>query len=85
VIPLVLIGVVAVARESALSRWWSIGIGGAGTAGCIAHLVFLLHGDRSFATPFSVALIIAFGLSSVTLAIVAISSRSPHMEEKGTL
>jgi hypothetical protein len=77
VVPLVLFGLVTVVHGSAQSRWWSIGIGGAGTAGCLAHLAFLLHGDQSFSTPFSVALIIAFGLSSVTLTVVAISAGPP--------
>jgi hypothetical protein len=85
IVPLVLIGLVMVARASALSRWWSIGIGAAGTAGCIAHLAFLLHGDRSFSTPFSITLIIAFGLSSVILAVVAISAPPPDMEEKAPI
>ena len=83
VVPLVLAGLVAVARGSVQSRWWAIGIGGAGIAGCIAHLAFLLHGDERFSTPFSVALIIAFGLSSLALAVTAINAPPPRMEEKG--
>ena len=83
VIPVVLVGLVMVARGSAQSRWWSIAIGVAGAAGCIAHLTFLARGDHSFSTPFSVALIVAFGLSSVTLTIIAMSIRPPELEEKG--
>ena len=83
VVPIILVGLVMVARGSAQSRWWSIPIGVAGAAGSIAHLTYLARGDESFATPFSVALIAAFGLSSVTLTIVAMRVRPPELEEKG--
>lgn len=83
VVPIILVGLVMVARGSAQSRWWSIPIGVAGAAGSIAHLTFLARGDESFSTPFSVALIAAFGLSSVTLTIVALRVRPPELEEKG--
>jgi preprotein translocase subunit SecG len=83
VVPLILVGLVMVARGSSQSRWWSILIGVAGAAGCITHLIFLARGDESFSTPFSAALIVAFGLSSVALTIVAMAIRSPELEEKG--
>jgi hypothetical protein len=82
VVPIILVGLVMVARGSAQSRWWSIPIGVAGAAGCIAHLTFLARGDESFSTPFSVALIVAFGLSSVTLTVIAVTIRPPVLEEK---
>jgi hypothetical protein len=85
VVPIILVGLVAVARGSAQSRWWSIPIGIAGAAGCIAHLGFLARGDESFSTRFSVALIVAFGLSSVTLTIIAMAIRPLEMEEKGPI
>ena len=82
VVPVILVGLVMVARDSAQSRWWSIPIGVAGAAGCIAHLTFLARGDESFSTPFSLALIVAFGLSSATLTIIAMRIRPPVLEEK---
>jgi hypothetical protein len=82
VVPIVLVGLVLVARESAQARLWAIPIGIAGTLGCLLHLTFLALGNTSFATPFSVALIVAFGLSSVALTIIAMIIRPPVSEEK---
>jgi preprotein translocase subunit SecG len=84
VVPIILVGLVMVARGSAQSRWWSIPIGVAGAAGCIAHLTFLARGDESFSTPFSVALIVAFGLSSVTLTIIALKPDRLYWKRKPT-
>jgi hypothetical protein len=84
VVPIILVGLVIVARGSAQSRWWSILIGAAGSAGCIAHLTFLARGDESFSTPFSVALIVAFGLSSVTLTIIALKPDRLYWKRKPT-
>ena len=83
VVPVILVGLVKVARGSEQSRWWSIPIGVAGAAGCIAHLTFLARGDERFSTPFSLALIVAFGLSSALLLIIAIRTRPLPMEENG--
>jgi hypothetical protein len=83
VVPIILVGLVMVARGSSQSRWWSVLIGVAGAAGCITHLIFIARGVESFSTPFSVALIVAFGLSSVALAIIAVAIRPPALEEKG--
>jgi hypothetical protein len=83
VVPIILVGLVMVARGSAQSRWWSIPIGVAGAAGCIAHVTLLARGDESFSTSFSLALIVAFGLSSVTLTIIAMKIQPPELEEKG--
>ncbi|MCG6948091.1 MAG: hypothetical protein LJE93_04135 [Acidobacteria bacterium] len=83
VVPVILVGLVSVARRSARSRWWSILIGVAGATGSLTHLVFLALGDESFSTPFSITLVVAFGLSSVALIITALNIRPPEMEEKG--
>jgi drug/metabolite transporter (DMT)-like permease len=83
VVPIILVGLVMVARGSEQSRWWSILIGVAGAAGCAAHLTFLARGETSFSTPFSIGLIVAFGLSSATLTIIAMRIRPPVLEEKG--
>ena len=83
VVPIILVGLVIVARGSAHSRRWSIAIGIAGTAGCATHLAFLALGDESFTTLFSVALIVAFGLSSATLTIIALLTLPLAMEENG--
>lgn len=81
VVPIILVGLVMVARGSAQARWWSIPIGVAGAAGCIAHLTFLARGDERFSTPFSLSLIVAFGLSSALLLIIAIRTNPLPMEE----
>jgi drug/metabolite transporter (DMT)-like permease len=83
VVPLILVGLVMVVRGTAQSRWWSIAIGIAGTAGCAIHLVFLASGDERFTTMFSVSLIAAFGLSSAALTVIALRTRPLAMEEKG--
>jgi hypothetical protein len=82
VVPLILVGLVLVARDSAQARWWAIPIGIAGTLGCLVHLAFLALGNTSFSTPFSVALMVVFGLSSVALTIIAMSIRPLVLEEK---
>jgi len=76
-----LVGLVTVVRGSPQSRWWSVLIGSAGAIGCMTHLTFLACGDEGFSTPFSVALIVAFGLSSVVLTIVAITIQPSELEE----
>jgi len=83
VIPLILVGLVMVARDAERSPWWSIPIAVAGIAGSTLHLTLLALGDSSFSTPFSLALIVAFGLSSATLLVTALRPRPPVMEDNG--
>jgi hypothetical protein len=40
-------------------------------AGAVAHSTFLLTGDARFATPFSTALICAFGVASLVQVLLA--------------
>ncbi|MCK5376070.1 MAG: hypothetical protein KAJ97_03245 [Acidobacteria bacterium] len=76
VVPLLLVGLVQVAGGTSHARWWSLAIGVAGCLGCVAHLVFLAAGDERFASPFSLALIIAFGMSSAALILAAVKTPS---------
>lgn len=70
-VPLVLWGVVAIARCSPPARWLALLVGLAGIAGGVAHAAFLMAGDEQFATPFSVGLIAAFFIASAVQVLLA--------------
>lgn len=67
VVPLLLVGLVQLVRGGPAARWLALLIGLAGAAGGATHTMFLVAGDPRFATPFSLALIAGFALSSLLL------------------
>ena len=67
IIPLLLLGLVQIERQSPASRWTVFLVSGGGALGGLVHAAFLLSGDSHFATEFSMALIAAFGLTSLLL------------------
>jgi hypothetical protein len=70
-VPLVLWGLVAIARRSRSARALALLVGLGGLAGAVAHATFLLSGDLRFATPLSEALIVAFGVASLMQIVLA--------------
>ena len=74
-IPMVLVGLLLVERERPFAKALSLVVALGGIAGFIAHGIFLLSGDERFRTPFSIGLIVAFGLSSALLLVALTTSR----------
>jgi hypothetical protein len=81
-VPLVLWGVVALARHSPSGRWLALAVGLAGIAGGAAHAAFLLSGDQRFTTPFSESLIAAFVVASVIQTLLALASWKHRRSER---
>lgn len=71
-VPVILYGLMQVVRGVPSGIWISLVVGVLGEAGAITHIVFLLLGDHRFASLLSVALIVAFALSSAVLTFAAI-------------
>jgi len=74
-VPLILLGLLQIAAAAPSARTTALVIGLAGLAGFLAHATFLLSGDERFRTPFSVALMAAFGLSSTLLVLSVVLAR----------
>jgi hypothetical protein len=83
-VPLVLWGVVAIARHRPSGRWLALLVGLSGLAGGVVHTVFLLAGDTRFATPFSTGLIAAFTVTSAAQVLLVVPlGRSRAAAESG--
>lgn len=81
-IPWVLWGAVAIARQRPAGRWLAILLGLGGLAGGAAHTAFLLSGDPRFTTLFSKSLIAAFVVTSaLQLLLVRAFPTGPRSQE----
>ena len=76
-VPLVLLGLLQIVTRRPASRWLALLVGLGGLAGALVHATFLVLGDQRFATVFSTALIVAFGLSSVALVAITLRNWRP--------
>ncbi|MBN2294546.1 MAG: hypothetical protein JXM70_19105 [Pirellulales bacterium] len=68
----ILLGLVLLAQNAVTGRWFALVIGLGGSGGAILHLYFLACGDQRFATTFSIGLIVAFLVSSVTQVFITV-------------